>query len=91
MTCDPTCMINVNDKVNFTVVMGNGSESKGCKTGDIKGLLVPKDRKKTRQETIQNVAYSTSATNIFSLTYMMKKGWAMEGDNDGITLTKDGI
>ena len=40
LTCNPDSMVNVNDNTNCSVVMGNGSISKSCKKGDIKGLLV---------------------------------------------------
>ena len=75
-----------------SVVMGNGSESKSQKTGDIKGFIVSADKKKARQAVIQCVAYSPSATcNLFSLTSMTKKGWTMIGNDDGITITKDDV
>ena len=38
---------------------------------------------------LQSVAYAdTAKCNLFSLTYMLKKGWKMSGDDNGITITK---
>ena len=71
--------------------MGNGSESKSCKTGDIKGLIVSSNKKKAKHAVIKNVAYSPSATcNLFSLTCMTKKGWTLIGNDKGITISKNG-
>ena len=77
---------------DLTIVMGNGSESKSLKTGNIKGLIVSADRKQTKQAVIQNVAYSPSAMcNLLSLTSMTKKGWTLVGDDEGITICKNGV
>lgn len=86
LTFDERAMKNLKS-LNVQVVMGNGSSAKNTKTGDISGLLMVNEGKKAVRATLQDAAYAKDAKyNLFNLTYMIKKGWKMSGDNDSITL-----
>ena len=69
--------------------MGNGTQTASGKTGDISGLIFTDNGKKGVSATLKNVAYAKDAEyNLFSLTYMMMKGWTMLGDKEKIILKK---
>ena len=72
--------------------MGNGTEVKSCKVKNEQGLIMRKSGRKVRQSILWSVVYTdTVKCNLFSLIYMIKKEWAIHGDDNGITITKDGI
>ena len=91
LTFDDCSMKNIRS-TSVKVVMGNSSSTKSAKTGDISGLLMMNKNKKAVSATLQDVAYAKDAQyNLFSLTYMMKKGWSMTANNDEIILKKGKI
>ena len=92
LTFDSHGMVNSKEQKDLKVVMGNGTEAVSTIVGNIPGLIVKKDGKKAHKAILQSVAYADAAKcNLFSLTYMMKKGWKMSGDDNGITITKDKV
>ena len=69
--------------------MGNGTEAASQMIGDVKGLVYSKKNKKGFCATLTDVAHAPTAKyNLFSLTCMLRKGLKMNGNSNGIVLTK---
>jgi len=71
-------------------VVGNTGESSPIsKVGDHRGIVCDKHGVEIMPVRLQNVkGVQNSKFNLFSLTYMIKKGWTMTGTKDAIILTK---
>ena len=73
------------------VVMGNGTEMIKEQKGTLKGWLVNTNGQVTYPISIGSVMVSKKAKfNIISLTLLMKQGWQLIGNQNGVTLKKNG-
>ena len=89
LTNNRQAMNNIKSAQNYTVVMGNGTESKGKVAGDISGYIYNNKDEKVMSAVIHDVVYSkTTKFNLFSITSMINKGWKLHGDEKALTLTK---
>lgn len=85
-------MINIKDNKGGGITVGSGEVIVAKKRGDIPCELCDKHGNVLMSTKITEVALiKNTPFNLFSLTKMMKQGWALSGDKlNGIALSKDG-
>ena len=70
-----------------TITMGNGTQEEVMEVADIIGKVCEKDGEKTVR--VSNVAILENGRfNLFSISQMLKKGWELTGNQDGIVIKK---
>ena len=91
MTSSNESMTNLQQTDEQKVVMGNGTKLIKEQKGTLKGWLVNTDGQVTYPISIGSVMVSKKAKfNIISLTLLMKQGWQLIGNQNGLTLKKKG-
>ena len=74
------------------ITMGNGETEMVTAIGDIRGAWCNKHGVETCRVNLTDVTVLPGGKyNLFSLGTMMKKGWQMSGDDQGITISKGGV
>ena len=87
-------MTNLKDAKHVTTTMGNGSQEKATKIGDLPVTMHDKHGDSRGGAVLQGVQLLPSGIfNLFSATKLLKKGWVMSGTKESIKLSpaKGGI
>ena len=75
--------------VKHEITMGNKSTVVTAKVGDVFGQLCDRYGDVLANAKIGEVAITNQGFNLYSCTKMMKQGWTLGGDKNGIWLTKE--
>ena len=77
-------------KSTDSVTMGNKSVEQAAIIGDLKGMICDKEGNELGKTTAHDIAHvPTCRYNLFSITSLLKEGWALAGSKDCLTLTKE--
>ncbi|MGH7955289.1 MAG: reverse transcriptase domain-containing protein [Gloeomargaritales cyanobacterium] len=82
-------MKSIGKRTKDSITMGNGSNEKTAKYGNVHGTVCDKMGMVIESATLTNVAHVPSAKfNLFSLSRMQLDGWQLHGNADAIWITK---
>jgi hypothetical protein len=72
-----------------SITMGNGSNERTNKYGDVAGAICDNKGTELKKATLTGVAHvPTAQFNLFSLSRMQLRGWQLHGDSNAIWITK---
>ena len=81
-------MTNLKDAKHVTTMMGNGSQAKATKIGDLPVTMHDKHGDSRGGAVLQGVQILPNGIfNLFSATKLLKRGWVMTGSKESIKMS----